>query len=96
MTEILETVMLVCFGISWPLTVYRNIKSKTAKTMSLGFIVLIIVGYLAGITAKISSDNVGFVLAVYVINLIIVSVNLAVYFRNRHFDKMRDECRKTV
>jgi len=96
MTEILETVMLVCFGISWPLTVYRNIKSKTAKTMSLGFIVLIIVGYLAGITAKLSSDNVGFVLAVYVINLIIVSVNLAVYFRNRHFDKMRDEGRKTA
>ena len=96
MTEILETVMLVCFGISWPLTVYRNIKSKTAKTMSLGFIVLIIVGYLAGITAKITSDNVGFVLAVYVINLIIVSVNLAVYFRNRHLDKMRDSCRKTA
>lgn len=96
MTEILETVMLVCFGFSWPLTVYRNIKSKTAKTMSLGFIVLIIVGYLAGITAKISSHNTGFVLAVYILNLIIVSVNLAVYFRNRHLDKMRDSCRKTA
>ena len=96
MTEILEIVMLVCFGFSWPLTVYRNIKSRTAKNMSLGFILLIIVGYLAGITAKISSDNAGFVLAVYALNLVIVSINLAVYIRNRHFDKVCDECEKTA
>ena len=87
MTEILETVMLICFGFSWPLTVYRNIKSRTAKTMSLGFILLIIIGYIAGITAKISSDNIGFVLGVYILNLAIVSVNLGVYFRNRKLDR---------
>lgn len=90
MTELLETVMLVCFGLSWPLTVYRNIKSKTAKSMSLGFILLIITGYLAGITAKLSQGNVGFVLGVYIINLAIVAVNLAVYFRNRQLDKKRE------
>ena len=87
MTEILETIMLICFGFSWPLTVYRNIKSRTAKTMSLGFILLIIIGYIAGITAKISSDNIGFVLGVYILNLAIVSVNLGVYFRNRKLDR---------
>ena len=86
MTEIFETIMLLCFGFSWPLTVYRNIKSRTAKTMSLGFILLIIVGYVAGITAKISSDNIGFVLGVYILNLAIVSVNLCVYFRNKKLD----------
>ena len=87
MTEILETIMLICVGFSWPLTVYRNIKSRTAKTMSLGFILLIIIGYIAGITAKISSDNIGFVLGVYILNLAIVSVNLGVYFRNRKLDR---------
>ena len=87
MTEILETIMLICFGFSWPLTVYRNIKARTAKTMSLGFILLIIIGYIAGITAKISSDNIGFVLGVYILNLAIVSVNLGVYFRNRKLDR---------
>ena len=90
MTEILETVMLICFGFSWPLTVYRNIKSRTAKTMSLGFILLIIIGYIAGITAKISSDNIGFVLGVYILNLAIVSVNLVVYFRNRKLDRRNE------
>lgn len=87
MTELLETIMLICFGFSWPLTVYRNIRSRTAKSMSLGFILLIIAGYVAGISAKINSGNVGLVLAVYVINLAIVSVNLVVYFRNRSIDK---------
>ncbi len=90
MTELFETIMLICFGLSWPLTVYKNIKSRTAKSMSLGFILLIITGYIAGITAKLSVGNVGFVLAVYIINLTIVAVNLAVYFRNRHFDKKRE------
>ena len=52
MGSILETVMLVCFGFSWPISVWRNIKAKTAKSMSLGFILLIIAGYVAGIGAK--------------------------------------------
>ena len=87
MTEILESVMLICFGFSWPITVYKNIRSRTAKSMSLGFILLIITGYVAGIAAKIGSGNVGFVLAVYVLNLIMVMLNLFVYFRNTHLDR---------
>ncbi len=91
MTEILETIMLVCFGISWPLNVYHNFKARTAKGMSLFFILLIIAGYIAGITAKIISHNFSYVLAVYLLNLLIVSVNLLVYFRNRACDKRREE-----
>ena len=90
MTEILESVMLICFGFSWPITVYKNIRSRTAKSMSLGFILLIITGYVAGIAAKIGSGNVGFVLAVYVLNLIMVMLNLFVYFRNTHLDRKNE------
>jgi len=84
MSEILETVMLVCFGCSWPVSVYKNIKAKTARSMSLSFILLIIVGYVAGIIAKIYTNNISFVLAVYIINLLMVSVNLVVYFINKN------------
>ena len=90
MTEIFESVMLICFGASWPITVYKNIRSRTARSMSLGFIVLIIKGYVAGIAAKIGSGNVGFVLAVYVLNLIMVMLNLFVYFRNTHLDRKNE------
>ena len=90
MSEILETVMLVCFGLSWPVSVLRNIRAKTAKSMSLGFILLIICGYVAGISAKLVSHNYSYVLAVYAFNLLAVSANLAVYFINRSYDRRGD------
>ena len=79
--------MLICFGFSWPMSVHKNLKAKTAKNMSLPFILLIITGYLAGITAKLVTHSINYVLAVYLLNLIIVSADLAVYFINRRYDK---------
>lgn len=87
MSQILEMGMLICFGFSWPLSLYKNIKAKSAKSMSLPFILLIIGGYLAGIAAKLCNHTVNIVLAVYVLNLTIVLINLAVYFINRHYDR---------
>ena len=87
MPQILETVMLVCFGFSWPMNLIKNYRAKTAKSMSLKFIILIILGYVAGIAAKLISGQINYVLAVYIINLIIVSMNLGVYFINRKHDK---------
>ena len=86
MPEILETLMLICFGMSWPMNVYRNYKARTARGMSLLFILLIISGYVACIGAKILTGNFTYVLAVYVLNLLFVSINLLVYVRNRRLD----------
>lgn len=86
MSEILETIMLICFGMSWPISVIKNIRARSAKGMSLGFILLITAGYAAGITAKIINGSINYVLIVYVLNIAIVLVNLAVYFRNRSLD----------
>ena len=87
MGQLFESVMLICFGLSWPLNVIKNIKAKTAKGMSLPFILLIVTGYVAGITAKIITGQINYVLAVYFINLTIVAVNIIVYFRNVSLDK---------
>ena len=89
MTNILEAFMLVCFGLSWPLSLYKNIKAKTAKSMSLQFTLLIIIGYIAGITAKIVNNSFNYVLAIYFFNLIIVSANIVVYFVNLNYDKRK-------
>ncbi len=94
MPELLETIMLICFGASWPISVMKNIKSKTAKSMSLQFILLIIFGYLAGITAKIITNQINFVLVVYLINLVFVSVNLVVYFVNKRYDKLAEQAQE--
>lgn len=87
LAAIFETVMLICFGFSWPLNVIKAYKARTAKGTSLPFILLIITGYVAGIVAKFMNHAVGYVLIVYFLNLMIVSVNLLIYFRNRALDK---------
>ena len=87
MGEILESVMLICFGISWPLNVIKNIKARSAKGMSLPFILMITFGYVAGIAAKIINGNYSYVLVIYIINLLFVSVNIVVYFINRGYDR---------
>ena len=84
---ILETIMLVCFGFSWPMNLIKAYKARTARSTSLTFILLIIAGYIAGISAKIALGNINYVLAAYLLNLAIVSLNLVVYFRNITLDK---------
>lgn len=87
MGQILETIMLVCFGFSWPLNVIKAYKARTTKGTSLPFIILIIIGYIAGILSKIISGQINYVLIAYILNLAIVSVNVAIYFRNAAIDK---------
>ena len=87
MGSILETIMLLCFGFSWPLNVIKAYNAKTAKGTSLPFILLIITGYIAGISAKIISGQVNYVLIAYLLNLAIVSLNVLVYLRNVSLDK---------
>ena len=91
MTDLLEATMLICFGLSWPLSLYKNIKARTAKSMSLQFILLIVAGYIAGITAKIISHNVNYVLIIYLLNLVIVSANIIVYFINKKYDRQNEK-----
>ena len=89
MGSILETVMLVCFGFSWPLNVIKAYRAKTAKGTSLPFVLLIITGYIAGNSAKLISGQINYVLIAYIFNLAIVSLNVIVYFRNVSLDKKR-------
>lgn len=86
MGSIFETIMLVCFGLSWPLNVIKAYKARTAKGTSLPFLLLIITGYLGGIAAKVVNGQLNYVLIVYLINLSIVLVNLAIYVRNAALD----------
>ena len=89
MGSIFETIMLVCFGFSWPLNVIKAYRARTAKGSSLPFIILIITGYIAGISAKIISGQINYVLVAYIFNLAIVLVNLGIYVRNVALDKRR-------
>lgn len=83
MVTVFESIMLVCFGISWPISVYKSATSKSTKGKSVVFTFAIIVGYLAGITGKILDKTFNYVLVLYFINLAFVLADLVLYFINR-------------
>lgn len=83
MQQIFESVMLICFGISWPISVFKSLTSKSTKGKSWIFTVAIIFGYIAGICGKIIGNQLNYVLILYCINLVFVSIDLVLYFINR-------------
>ncbi len=85
--EIFECIMLFCFGLSWPISVYKSIRSKSTKGKSVVFIIAIILGYISGIIGKIVNGQLSYVLALYCLNLIVVSVDLGLYFINSKREK---------
>ncbi len=86
MAEIFETLMLVCFGLSWPISVLKSYKSCTSQGKSLWFELAIFIGYICGICSKFTAGNINYVLVLYIINLIMVSTDIALYIRNRKYD----------
>jgi len=98
MAELLEIIMIVSFGASWPLNVLKSYKARTTKGKSLAFLCLILFGYIAGITSKLVNDaymasfsQKWYVLFFYVLNLIMVATDLVLYVRNYRLDKKAQE-----
>lgn len=83
MVQIFESMMLLCFGISWPVSVYKSYTSKSTKGKSVVFTIAILLGYICGILGKIIGGNINYVLCLYVINFCIVCIDFALYFVNR-------------
>lgn len=94
MVTVCETIMLICFGISWPISVYKSATSKSTKGKSALFTIAIIVGYIAGITGKIVGNNINYVLALYLINLVFVSIDLALYFVNKRREQKSETAKR--
>ncbi len=98
MAEILEVIMIICFGASWPFNVIKSYKARTAKGKSPVFLCLIILGYIAGIAAKFMNEafmasisDKWYVLFFYFLNLIMVSADLVLYLRNKRLDKRSEK-----
>ena len=94
MAEFLEVVMVVSFGASWPLNVMKSYKARTTKGKSLPFLCLIFFGYIAGIASKLLNEaymvsiaSKWYVLFFYVLNLIMVGMDLCLYIRNYKLDQ---------
>lgn len=99
MTDLLEALMIFCFGLSWPISIRKSWVSRTAKGKSLFFEVFLLVGYICGIVRKIMlsvnpATNKDFLFFLsfffYVLNFIEISIDVALYFRNKKLDEAAD------
>ncbi len=92
MVQLFESLMLISFGVSWPFSIAKSIKSRTAKGKSLFFLLIVIFGYICGITSKLISGNITYVLVFYVIDILMVTTDLIIYIRNTKLDKLAEQC----
>ncbi len=84
MVAFFESVMLLCFGLSWPVSVYKSFKTRSTKGKSVFFLAAILVGYLSGIAGKIIGGNINYVLLMYIFNFCVVILDFILYFINRN------------
>jgi CDP-diglyceride synthetase len=85
--SVFETLMIISFGASWPLSIARSYRSRSTKGKSLFFMCFICFGYLCGITAKLMSHNYNLAFWFYFPNVIMVSTDIGLYFRNRRIER---------
>lgn len=75
-----EILMLLCFGVSWPVALMKTYKSKSVKGKSLLFLFLILLGYVFGIIHKVIY-NFDYVIWLYVANGLLVFADMALWFK---------------
>lgn len=78
--SIFEVVMLLCFGLSWPISIAKALRTKVVAGKSPVFMTLIIGGYLCGIVHKLL-HNPDWVTLLYAFNMLMVATDLALYVR---------------
>jgi len=80
--------MVICFGLSWPLSIMKSYRSRTTKGKSLFFLLFILIGYGCGIVSKLVGGNITYVFFFYVLNFVMVAIDVTLYFRNRHLQSV--------
>lgn len=80
--SIFEALMLTCFGVSWPVSIAKALRTKVVEGKSPLFMAIVCLGYTSGIVHKLiySMDAV---IGLYALNLVLVACDLYLYYRYR-------------
>lgn len=93
--QLCEIGMLVSFGGSWPFNIAKSWKSRTAKGKSLIFEIIVVFGYMLGLTGKLISWNRTGVWAYsiwfYISDIVMVLTDMCLYFCNTALDRKAGE-----
>ncbi len=86
MPHVFEAAMLVCFGASWPFAIIKTVRVKNPAGKSYLFAALVIVGYIAGCTARFMRDGADGVFFLYIFDMLMVATDtaLCLYYKRRN------------
>lgn len=78
--SIFEVLMLVCFGLSWPISIAKALRTKKVSGKSPLFMSIVIAGYASGIMHKVFY-SFDWVIWLYGVNMVLVAIDMSLYFR---------------
>lgn len=80
--------MLLCFGAAWPINIIKTLRNRSAKGKSGLFLFVLMAGYVAGIAHKLLYSR-DIVMALYILNLAMISTDFFLYLHFRKKDRER-------
>lgn len=85
---IFEAIMLVCFGMAWPVSILKSWRSRTNQGKSFFFLIIVFVGYLSGLIHKMWwQEQIDGVVWLYLVNAVMVALDGILFYRNSRRDK---------
>lgn len=103
LADLLEALTILCFGLSWPVSIHKSWVSRTAKGKSVAFEAILLLGYAIGILRKVlqlGEGAHGFIFwlgfCFYVLNFIQICIDMALYVRNTRLDRAREAAGETL
>jgi hypothetical protein len=94
--NVFESIMLICFGFAWPISIYKSWVSKKTAGKSLLFLIVLQIGYVAGIFFKLTEywnnlkinpdETISINLYLYILNFIMISIDELLFLRNRKLE----------
>ena len=85
---IFEAIMLICFGLAWPISIIKSWRSRTNKGKSIFFMLIVFFGYLSGLAHKFWwQEQIDGVIWLYALNALLIFADILLYLRNRIIDR---------
>jgi hypothetical protein len=78
--SIFEATMLICFGLSWPISIAKALRTKVVSGRSPLFMTVVCFGYACGVTHKLLY-SMDWIIVLYALNMLLVATDLVLYFR---------------
>lgn len=78
--SVFEAVMMICFGLSWPISIAKSIRTRVVSGKSPLFMAILCLGYASGIAHKLIYSR-DWITLIYCLNLLMVLIDLSLYYR---------------